>query len=422
MRDGSIDVCGGVAIGLEHSLPCVSKKPKVIVVGGSLGGLTAALVLRDAGCEVTVYERSKRPLDGRGVGIVAHPATVRYLAEQPPGEINDPTNPVRFMRYLDREGNIAYEEETQFRFTSYYSLYSELLRLLGEERYHLDGEVVRFEPEGEVVNIELASGATDSCDLLVCADGIQSTARQKLLPELGRRYAGYVGWRGALSETLLSEAALAAIGDALVYEVMPHSHILTYPIPSPEGSLTPGEMTTNWVWYRNVDEAALAGLTTDVRGTKQEISLSPGAVQPQYVEALRSDAGSEIAPQLAELVRKTEEPFVQVVFDIEVTQLAFSRICLIGDASSALRPHAAVGTAKAAESAWMLADAVKAADFDIPEALSRWEPEAMAMERQALARTRESGQRSQVDCTWEVGEPIPYGLYETGDSAMPALG
>jgi 2,6-dihydroxypyridine 3-monooxygenase len=400
----------------------VSRKPRVIVVGGSLGGLTAALVLRDIGCDVTVYERSPRPLSGRGVGIVAHPATVRYLAKRAPGEINDPTNAVRYMRYLDREGNLAHEEETQFRFTSYYSLYSELLRLLGTERYHLGHEVVGFEPEGDLVNVELAGGATGSCELLVCADGIQSAARRRLLPGVGRTYSGYVGWRGALSETVLSVEALAVIGDALVYEVMPHSHILSYPIPSPEGSLTPGEMTTNWVWYRNVEPDALEDLMTDVRGTRQEISLSPGAVQPRHIEALQRAASDGIAHQLAEMVQKTEEPFVQVVFDIEVAQLAFGRVCLVGDSSSALRPHAAVGTAKAAESAWMLADAVKAADFDILEGLKRWEPVALAMERHALSRTREAGRRAQVENTWTVGEPIPFGLYETGDSAMPALG
>ena len=31
--------------------------PRVVVMGGSVGGLTAALVLRDAGCDVRVYER-----------------------------------------------------------------------------------------------------------------------------------------------------------------------------------------------------------------------------------------------------------------------------------------------------------------------------------------------------------------------------
>ena len=54
-----------------------TSRPRVVVMGGSLGGLTAALVLRDAGCDVEVYERSELPLEGRGAGIVLNPATVR---------------------------------------------------------------------------------------------------------------------------------------------------------------------------------------------------------------------------------------------------------------------------------------------------------------------------------------------------------
>ena len=42
--------------------------PAVAVVGGSLGGLTAALLLRDIGCDVTVYERSRETLQARGAG------------------------------------------------------------------------------------------------------------------------------------------------------------------------------------------------------------------------------------------------------------------------------------------------------------------------------------------------------------------
>jgi 2,6-dihydroxypyridine 3-monooxygenase len=52
-------------------------QPRVVVVGGSLGGLTAALVLRDAGATVDVYERSPAPLHDLGAGIVLYPATVR---------------------------------------------------------------------------------------------------------------------------------------------------------------------------------------------------------------------------------------------------------------------------------------------------------------------------------------------------------
>ena len=45
--------------------------PSVVVVGGSLGGMTAALVLRDAGCDVRVFERSASALQARGAGIAA---------------------------------------------------------------------------------------------------------------------------------------------------------------------------------------------------------------------------------------------------------------------------------------------------------------------------------------------------------------
>jgi 2,6-dihydroxypyridine 3-monooxygenase len=56
--------------------------PSVIVMGGSLGGLTAALVLRDAGCDVRVFERSTSALQARGAGIATLDATLRYLTER----------------------------------------------------------------------------------------------------------------------------------------------------------------------------------------------------------------------------------------------------------------------------------------------------------------------------------------------------
>jgi 2,6-dihydroxypyridine 3-monooxygenase len=394
----------------------MTDKPKVIVVGGSLGGLTAALVLRDAGCEVEVYERSRRPLSGRGVGIVAHPATVRYSLERGG---HDPTSPVSFIRYLDRSGRIAHECETRFRFTSYYALYHDLLRMLGADSHHLGHEMVGIDQDADRVTVELAGGVRRTCDLLVCADGIQSTARRLLLPELERTYAGYVGWRGAVSESQLGDDVRSAVSDALIYYVIPHSHILTYPIPSAEGSPGTGARTINWVWYRNVPAGAdLDDLMVDVDGRRQEISLPPGKVRPHRIEELRRVAGEDLAPQLAEMVGVTGEPFLQVVFDIEVPRMAFGRVCLIGDAASALRPHIAAGTAKAAEAAWMLADAVAESDYDVPAALAAWEPQVLELERHAVARTRRAGISVQFENSWTTGDPIPFGLRETGDSEI----
>jgi 2,6-dihydroxypyridine 3-monooxygenase len=106
------------------------------------------------------------------------------------------------------------------------------------------------------------------------------------------------------------------------------------------------------------------------------------------------------------------------VVDVEVPRMAFGRICLLGDAAFALRPHAAVGTAKAAEDAWRLALAVEAGGGDVVEALRRWEPGQLALGRQVLARSREAGIRSQFEGTWKVGDPLPFGLYRESDSAI----
>jgi 2,6-dihydroxypyridine 3-monooxygenase len=109
---------------------------------------------------------------------------------------------------------------------------------------------------------------------------------------------------------------------------------------------------------------------------------------------------------------------VQVVFDIDVPRMAFGRACVIGDAAFALRPHAAVGSAKAAEDAWTLGAAMTEAAFDVPAALAAWEPGQLALGRGALERTRRAGERAQRTNEWRVGEPLPWGLYATGDSAL----
>jgi 2,6-dihydroxypyridine 3-monooxygenase len=98
--------------------------------------------------------------------------------------------------------------------------------------------------------------------------------------------------------------------------------------------------------------------------------------------------------------------------------MAFGRVCLIGDAAFALRPHAAAGTAKAAEDAWKLADALEACQWDVVAALERWEPAQLELGRQVLERTRDAGNRSQLESAWRIGDPLPFGLYRTSDSSM----
>jgi 2,6-dihydroxypyridine 3-monooxygenase len=82
------------------------------------------------------------------------------------------------------------------------------------------------------------------------------------------------------------------------------------------------------------------------------------------------------------------------------------------------RQEIQLGTAKAAEDAWRLGEAMGAAALDVPAALQRWEPGQLALGRAALRRTRLAGERVQRTSEWQVGEPLPWGPYETGDSAL----
>src|ERR1700712_245662 len=100
---------------------------RAAVVGGSLGGLTAGLVLRDQGWDVEVVERSPIPLEGRGAGIVAHPITVRYLVERAGKAIGDIGVPASRLRYLDDDGAIVREQACAYRFASYFEMYRGLL-------------------------------------------------------------------------------------------------------------------------------------------------------------------------------------------------------------------------------------------------------------------------------------------------------
>ena len=131
---------------------------------------------------------------------------------------------------------------------------------------------------------------------------------------------------------------------------------------------------------------------------------------------MRRAAGTELAPPIAAVVTDVAEPFVQVVYDTGVPRMAFGRVCLIGDAAFAVRPHAAAGTAKAAADGWALAAALTAAGGDVPAALARWERGQLALGRDLLARCREIGDSSQFGGTFRPGDRrLIFGLYGPGN-------
>ena len=394
----------------------MSGMPRVGIAGGSVGGLTTALVLRDAGCDVRVFERSPAALQARGAGIAALDTTLDYLLKRGGFQVTDVCSSTGWIRFLNRDGSVQHEQRHRYRFSSWNTIYRSLLSLLDAGRYQLATEVTGFAEQRGTVTVTLGTGQRAECDLLICADGVGSPARARLLPAVRPAYSGYVAWRGTVPEQDLSPGTRKILGDALTYQVLPDSHILVYPIPALDGSLTEGDRLVNIVWYVNVAQGApLDALMTGRDGVRRPVSLPPGAATEAAVTGMRQAARDQLAEPIAEALAGASEPFVQVVTDIEVPRMVFGRICLIGDAAFAVRPHAAAGTAKAAADGWALAGELTAAGGDVPAALAAWERRQLALGRDLLARCREIGDSSQFLGTFRPGDPrLIFGLYGPG--------
>lgn len=400
--------------------PLASQPLRIAIVGGSLGGLTAGCLLHDAGHDVTIWERSSRELEQRGAGIGFLKETYRYLVERAGVDRSEISITTDHIRYLQRDDSIAHDQRHEYLFSSWNTVYRRLLdrfiATAGADRYRLGHELVDFASSSTEATATFANDHVETVDLLVAADGIGSIVRERLQPDAQAQYAGYVAWRGMVPESDLPSDVSARLGDAITYHVLANSHILIYPIPDHVGSVRPGDRLINFVWYRNYLEGGdLDDVLTDRSGTRRALSVPPGAAADHHVAELRATASARLPATLASVVAATDEPFLQTIYDIEVEQMVFDRIALLGDAAFSARPHAAAGTAKAADDAWTLTAALDD-DPDVDAALATWERSQLNVGRSLLERTREAGERSQVHGTWTPGDPaLVFGLHRPGE-------
>jgi 2,6-dihydroxypyridine 3-monooxygenase len=391
--------------------------PRVVIIGGSLGGLNAALWLEQAGCQVEVFERSRTYLQDRGAGIMLHPETIRYLVERDAASLDTIGVPITRNQYLGCHGDVEFQRPMLLRSSAYGTVYAAMLHSMDPSAYHLGEQCIGLDQHECGVSVQFASGRTETGDLVVFADGINSTGRQLLFGDIEPTYAGYVAWRGAIDERDLPDACLALFDQTITYHMLPDSHVIVYPIPNLTGEVEPGERIMNWLWYRNItSDDELESLMTDRSGQHRGTSVPPGQIQEQNLQRLAADAGTLPGP-ITELMHRTPNPFIQVIFDIAVPRMVDGRACIIGDAAFTVRPHAAAGTAKAARDAFTLAHTLHHSGNDIRRALAEWEPDQLALGRLLLERARDVGDRQQSG-SWQVGEFPPFGLAEIGDSAL----
>jgi 2-polyprenyl-6-methoxyphenol hydroxylase-like FAD-dependent oxidoreductase len=366
-------------------------QPRALVIGGSLGGLFAGILLRQNGWRVDIFERVPEALAGRGAGIVTHPELLDILARCGAQADESVGVEVPCRITLDASGRPVGELAMRQILTSWGRLYALLEAQFPAAHYHSGYSVERIEQRGETVVACFADGRRAEGELLVGADGIRSTVRAQFLPAARPLYAGYVAWRGLVEETAISPATHACLVDRFAFCLPPGEQMLGYPVAGAANTARPGERRYNFVWYRPAaEDPDLADMLTDASGQRHDVSIPPPRIRPAVIARMRHAAETLLAPQFAEIVRLTREPFFQPIYDLESPQLVFGRVALVGDAAFVARPHVGMGVTKAAEDAVALADALRDAR-GLASGLQNYERARRGFGAKVVARARHLG-------------------------------
>lgn len=400
------------------------RKPEIVIVGGSLGGLFAGVALKTHGYNTTLLERTPQNLlHNQGAGIVAGGDTIKFFEKY--DRTGKPVAVPSHKRiYLNKEGQIIHEEKNRQNMTSwdlcYYLLRANYDRIDSEyltdaklpEDRPTDGKVtycagctvIEIKDEGDKVRVLFNRKQKDgseeedsiTADLLIAADGPSSTIRKFFQPEIKRQYAGYCVIRGTVPETEATQAALDVFRERFCFFHAPGIQNLTYTIAGANGNTKPGHRLLNFVWYANFPEGEpeLEKIMTDKDGRRRHITIPPGMISWDAWELLKSKADDRLPPQMAEMAHKTKEPFVQCITDVITPKNLFmnDKVVLIGDALAGFRPHTVASTSQAAFNVMAL---VEWLDGEIDR--EQFVKKVMSYARLIQARGKFIGDRSQFE-------------------------
>jgi 2-polyprenyl-6-methoxyphenol hydroxylase-like FAD-dependent oxidoreductase len=364
--------------------------PRALVIGGSLGGLIMAHLLRGTGWDATVFERNDEELASRGVGLGTHPQLIAILKRA--GIDFDESMGITPPRAacLDHGGAIVIEQPTARTLSGWSRLYRALLDALPAQSYRLGKRLTHVEQDADGVRAIFADGSSERGDLLIGTDGVRSTVRAQFLPDVQPSYAGYVAWRASIDEADVPPALWRELVDLYAFCLPEGEQLISYAVPGRDNSTAVGHRAYNIVWYRPVDRDMLADFCKDANGRHHANGIPPPLIRPDVIARIKAEARTTIAPQIAEVFARCV-PFFQPIYDLASPQIVFGRVVLAGDAAFVARPHAGAGTTKAALDAACLADSLRDYGNDLTAGLQRYERMQLPFGKAVVEVNREEG-------------------------------
>lgn len=335
---------------------------RVAVVGGGIGGLTAALALRSVGADADVYEQAPA-LGEVGAGVALAPAGVRILERLGVADaVTRSAVPISRVDLRRSDGTSmgppgagpGTAGPAMGRGVYRPDLVGALAGALPDGALHTGHRCVGFSQDEQSAQVEFANGVTVEADFIVGADGIHSALQPHVVEPQPPVFSGNIAYRGVLRADRLpdwppDQAALWN-GDG--------KRFLTFGVHF-------GQLR-NFVGFVPADEQM------------RESWSAPGDPAALAAEFDGWD------PQLGELIARIDKTFRWGIYDREpLPRWSRGRLALLGDAAHAMLPHMGQGANQAIEDAMALAVLVRDLDSaEVPQALIRYEQ--LRRERTAL--------------------------------------
>ena len=323
----------------------------VLVVGGGIGGLTAALALSRAGCRVSVYEQARefRPV-GAGLQLSSNALSVLERIDLPMGRQNaidiEKTEVCDGItgRLITR---IATPENRHTLVLSRAALQARLLEAVAADaaiELHTGAQMVDILDGKKLVSLTLADGTMRSGDALIGADGVWSQTR-RFVNAARPDYSGRIAWRTVMP---LSAVPADISRHTVTLWLAPGAHLVTYPI----------------------DKGAAFNAVAITQGDWQAEGWSqPGAMTDLAL------AFAQWHSPVQQLVQSTGNWLKWALCTIDPgMSWTKGRIALLGDAAHAMVPFMAQGAGMSIEDGWVLAQQLgRATPPDVGAALQKYQ-------------------------------------------------